>query len=126
MDAEDFGGLRDVPLRVAQDTLKQMQLRCVLPSGIKLARAICQTLINKVVQIRESGRREGRRFGTGPGLGAEVVGQEIRHDDGAGGHQDGMLNHALQLADVAGPGVLLQEIQAAVATELTFLPISPA
>ena len=45
MDTQDFGGLGDITLSMFQDPLEQMQLRHILPLGIKITRATLQVLV---------------------------------------------------------------------------------
>jgi hypothetical protein len=110
MDPQDFGRLGYIPLSRGQDPLEQAQLHYVLPLRIKFTTAMLQALIDRLVQILKSRRRERRHVHTGRGFHTQIVGQEIWQDHGSGGHQQGMLDDALQLADVAWPGILLQQI----------------
>ncbi len=62
MDSQDFGGLRNISVGVAQDPSKQMKFRFILPPGMKIACAKLQAVSDKLIEIMECRRFGGRSF----------------------------------------------------------------
>ena len=108
-DPQQAGGLVLIPAGVLQDARQQEPVHLAVRLRVQVAGVGPEPLADERLPGRGLSRRRRRRAGSA-GSPSEF-GQEGREQDGAAGLQQGLLQDALQLADVARPGVAAQPLQ---------------
>ena len=107
-DPQEQGGLVLTPTGVLQDARQQEPVQVAVRLGVEVADVGAQPQADEELLDPRLLARRGRG---GRGQPSEGLREEGRQEDVAAGPQQGLLEDALQLPDVARPGVGAQPLQ---------------
>src|SRR5262245_14657285 len=104
-DTKDLGSLQLVSASLLQDAGQELAFHLRKGFGVQLLGAGAQPLRDELVPVA---RRRRRLLAS---LTRCQWRQKIRNQHGAGGLKQTLLEHTLQLAQIAGPGILSENLQ---------------
>jgi hypothetical protein len=107
-DPQESGGLVLIPSRILQNEGQQEAVHPAVCVRVEVLSIRTESLTDECFQVKVNARLRGQAGFTGT---AREVGQEGREQDSSAGLQQGLLQRALQLPDVARPVVAAQALQ---------------